>query len=113
MEAKGGQTVAPVTISHYPPLKKKRIVACPKQAAGPAGSAFSKTDKKQKKQGSTPMNPETTAIVLIEYQNDFTTPGGVFHDGVKGVREKNKMREIRSKSRPRAAPRAPRSCTRR
>jgi nicotinamidase-related amidase len=56
-----------------------------------AGSAFSKTDKKQKKQGSTPMNPETTAIVLIEYQNDFTTPGGVFHDGVKGVMEKNNM----------------------
>ena len=37
------------------------------------------------------MNPETTAIVLIEYQNDFTTPGGVFHDGVKGVMEKNNM----------------------
>ena len=31
------------------------------------------------------MNPETTAIVLIEYQNDFTTEGGVFHDGVKDV----------------------------
>ena len=37
------------------------------------------------------MNPETTAIVLIEYQNDFTTPGGVFHDGVKSVMEKNNM----------------------
>jgi nicotinamidase-related amidase len=31
------------------------------------------------------MNPETTALVLIEFQNDFTSPGGVFHDGVKGV----------------------------
>lgn len=31
------------------------------------------------------MNPHNTAIVLIEYQNDFTTPGGVFHDAVKGV----------------------------
>ncbi|MBR1219207.1 cysteine hydrolase [Bradyrhizobium sp. U87765 SZCCT0131] len=30
-------------------------------------------------------NPKTTALVLIEYQNDFTTPGGVFHDGVKDV----------------------------
>src|ERR1700728_319747 len=37
------------------------------------------------------MNPEPTAIVLIVYQNDFTTPGGVFHDGVKGVMEKNNM----------------------
>src|ERR1700721_3941041 len=91
MEAKGGQTVAPVTISHYPPLKKKRIVACPERRVGIAGSSFSKTDKKQKKQGRKPMNPETTAIVLIEYQNDFTTPGGVFHDGVKGVMEKNNM----------------------
>jgi nicotinamidase-related amidase len=82
---------APTTTSHYPLFKKKRIVACPKERAGPCGSAFRKTDKKQKKQGSTPMNPETTAIVLIEYQNDFTTPGGVFHDGVKGVMEKNNM----------------------
>ncbi len=31
------------------------------------------------------MNPSTTALVLIEFQNDFTTPGGVFHDGVKDV----------------------------
>ena len=37
------------------------------------------------------MKPETTAIVLIEYQNDFTTAGGVFHDGVKGVMQANNM----------------------
>lgn len=37
------------------------------------------------------MNPKTTALVLIEYQNDFTTPGGVFHDGVKGVMQANNM----------------------
>jgi nicotinamidase-related amidase len=37
------------------------------------------------------MNPQTTAIVLIEYQNDFTTPGGVFHDGVKEVMQSNNM----------------------
>jgi nicotinamidase-related amidase len=41
--------------------------------------------------GSTAMNPETTAVVLIEYQNDFTTKGGVFHDGVKDVMESNNM----------------------
>ncbi|TPQ36838.1 isochorismatase [Bradyrhizobium guangdongense] len=37
------------------------------------------------------MNPKTTAVVLIEYQNDFTSPGGVFHDGVKGVMQSNNM----------------------
>ncbi|AYF49011.1 MULTISPECIES: cysteine hydrolase [unclassified Pseudomonas] len=31
------------------------------------------------------MNPHTTALVLIEFQNDFTTQGGVFHDAVKDV----------------------------
>ncbi|AHE56396.1 cysteine hydrolase family protein [Sphingomonas sanxanigenens] len=31
------------------------------------------------------MDPKTTALVLIEYQNDFVTPGGVQHDAVKGV----------------------------
>lgn len=37
------------------------------------------------------MEPQSTAIVLIEYQNDFTTPKGVFHDGVKDVMEANNM----------------------
>ncbi|MBS0448748.1 MAG: cysteine hydrolase [Proteobacteria bacterium] len=31
------------------------------------------------------MNPSETALVLIEYQNDFTTEGGKLHDAVKGV----------------------------
>src|ERR1700759_2479297 len=46
---------------------------------------------KSETSGEQPMNPETTAIVLIEYQNDFTTVGGVFHDGVKTVMEANNM----------------------
>lgn len=37
------------------------------------------------------MNPKETALVLIEYQNDFTTAGGVFHDAVKDVMEKTNM----------------------
>jgi nicotinamidase-related amidase len=49
------------------------------------------------------MHPDTTAIVLIEYQNDFTTPGGVFHDGVKDVMQSNNMLantvEVATKSR--------------
>lgn len=31
------------------------------------------------------IDPSKTAIVMIEYQNDFTTEGGVLHDAVKGV----------------------------
>ena len=37
------------------------------------------------------MNPKTTALVLIEYQNEFASPGGVFHDAVKGVMESSDM----------------------
>ena len=39
------------------------------------------------------MDPKTTAIVLIEYQNDFTTVGGVFHDGVKAVVDNKAFRK--------------------
>jgi nicotinamidase-related amidase len=46
---------------------------------------------KQETTGARSMNPKTTAIVLIEYQNDFTTSGGVFHDGVKGVMQSSNM----------------------
>jgi nicotinamidase-related amidase len=37
------------------------------------------------------MDPKTTALVLIEYQNDFTSSGGVFHDAVKGVMNSTNM----------------------
>jgi hypothetical protein len=29
------------------------------------------------------LDPKETALVLIEYQNEFTTPGGALHDAVK------------------------------
>ncbi|MGY2229886.1 cysteine hydrolase [Pseudomonas tolaasii] len=37
------------------------------------------------------MHAHNTAIVLIEYQNDFTTEGGVFHDAVKDVMTSSNM----------------------
>src|ERR1035437_3694915 len=37
------------------------------------------------------MSPKTTAIVLIEYQNDFATEGGIFHNAVKEVMGTNRM----------------------
>jgi nicotinamidase-related amidase len=39
------------------------------------------------------IDPETTAIVLIEYQNDFTTEGGVLHGAVADVMAKTDMLE--------------------
>src|ERR1700756_4101400 len=37
------------------------------------------------------IDPKTTAVVLIEYQNDFTTEGGVLHDAVSAVMQKTDM----------------------
>ncbi|MFC0181118.1 ureidoacrylate peracid hydrolase [Pseudarcicella hirudinis] len=37
------------------------------------------------------IEPSKSALVLIEFQNDFTTEGGVLHNGVKGVMEANNM----------------------
>jgi nicotinamidase-related amidase len=37
------------------------------------------------------MDMTKTAVVLIEYQNDFTSEGGVFHGGVKAVMESTQM----------------------
>jgi nicotinamidase-related amidase len=39
------------------------------------------------------IDPETTAVVLIEYQNDFTSEGGVLHGAVAGVMEQTGMLE--------------------
>jgi len=37
------------------------------------------------------MDPKTTALLLIEYQNDFTTEGGAQHTAVAGVMEQSNM----------------------
>jgi ureidoacrylate peracid hydrolase len=37
------------------------------------------------------IDPNTTAVVLIEYQNDFTTEGGVLHGAVSEVMDKTDM----------------------
>ena len=36
-------------------------------------------------------DPKRTAVVLIEYQNDFTSEGGVLHDAVRDVMESTGM----------------------
>jgi nicotinamidase-related amidase len=37
------------------------------------------------------IDPKTTAVVLIEYQNDFTTEGGALHEAVSEVMDKTNM----------------------
>jgi nicotinamidase-related amidase len=37
------------------------------------------------------IDAKTTAVVLIEYQNDFTTAGGVLHPAVTEVMDKTGM----------------------
>ena len=37
------------------------------------------------------VEPEKTALVLIEYQNDFTSEGGTLHQAVKAVMESTNM----------------------
>jgi nicotinamidase-related amidase len=37
------------------------------------------------------IDPTTTAVVLIEYQNDFTSDGGVLHGAVEAVMDKTDM----------------------
>jgi ureidoacrylate peracid hydrolase len=37
------------------------------------------------------MDPKSTAVVLIEYQNDFTSEGGTLHGAVKTVMDKTNM----------------------
>ena len=41
--------------------------------------------------GSETMDPKSTAVVLIEYQNDFTSDGGTLHGAVKTVMDKTNM----------------------
>ncbi len=37
------------------------------------------------------MDPKTTAVVLIEYQNDFTSEGGTLHSAVEPVMQSSNM----------------------
>ena len=37
------------------------------------------------------MDPKKTAVVLVDYQNDFTSDGGALHEAVKGVMDSTGM----------------------
>lgn len=51
------------------------------------------------------LDPSDTAVVFIEYQNEFTSPGGKFYDAVKDCMEQTNMLEnsVRFASRAREA----------
>jgi len=53
-----------------------------------SGRVFSATDAKG---GNSPYKSSKTALVMIEYQNEFATEGGKLHEGVKPVMESNNM----------------------
>jgi len=50
---------------------------------------FASTDAK----GGADIDPSKTALICIEYQNEFATEGGKLHEGVKGVMESTNMLE--------------------
>jgi nicotinamidase-related amidase len=47
----------------------------------------------RRKEHSVPIDPKRTAVVLIEYQNDFTSEGGALHEAVQEVMEQTGMLE--------------------
>jgi ureidoacrylate peracid hydrolase len=50
-----------------------------------------KNQQHPKTKEKTPMNPKQTALVLIEFQNDFTSDGGTLHQAVKPVMDSTNM----------------------
>ncbi|KAK3243456.1 hypothetical protein CYMTET_46891 [Cymbomonas tetramitiformis] len=77
----------------------KLAITLPKQSARSKqdvkiSCAFTdRTFAAEEAHGGEPIDPETTALVMIEYQNEFATEGGKLHDAVKGVMESNNMLE--------------------
>ena len=52
---------------------------------------FSPTLKHEEREREMPVDPKHTALVLIEYQNDFTSEGGALHGAVQEVMEQTRM----------------------
>ena len=50
-------------------------------------SQFQEVRARQAMSDNLSLDPKTTAVVLIEYQNDFTTDGGALHGAVADVME--------------------------
>jgi hypothetical protein len=61
------------------------MMLCCSRLEGKKDTTATKYQKHSSKMSAEPLklNPSSTAIVLIEFQNEFTTEGGALHDAVK------------------------------
>jgi nicotinamidase-related amidase len=73
------------------------LTRTPDRAAQPRGEVGSDVrvggTSSLRKEPPVPVDPKRTAVVLIEYQNDFTSEGGALHGAVQDVMEKTGMPE--------------------
>jgi hypothetical protein len=75
-----------------PPLVRKAARAAERARSGPQAALslrmVSLTDRvftPDRAQGGCEIHPDSTALVMIEYQNEFCAEGGKLHDAVKNV----------------------------
>ncbi len=60
----------------------------------PVGASYSSINRwTRSRELDVAVDPKRTAVVLIEYQNDFTSEGGALHAAVAGVMEQTGMLE--------------------
>jgi hypothetical protein len=57
----------------------------------PPGALSERALQQTQRIGRETMDPKSTAVVLIEYQNDFTSDGGTLHQAVKPVMDTSNM----------------------
>lgn len=67
------------------------VIACMLATRKKKVRTFSPAEAKGKDSKKEPLDPKKAAVVFIEYQNEFTTPGGKLHDAVKGVMAETDM----------------------
>jgi nicotinamidase-related amidase len=70
-----------------------RQIAPRNRAAKSGATLESAATSSLRKEPPVPVDPKRTAVVLIEYQNDFTSEGGALHGAVQDVMEKTGMLE--------------------
>jgi len=82
-----GSSIATAEVSKPAPAAKTAVPDNTIMMSIPAGRTFTSADA----HGGEEIDPKTLGLVLIEYQNEFTTEGGKLHEGVKGVMEETGM----------------------
>merc|ERR1712046_263014 len=75
------------SLNANPPAPAQKHAVPEKDSASRAGRTFPPSEA----HGGEEIEAPTTALVMIEYQNEFTSEGGKLYDGVKGVMENTNM----------------------